>query len=129
MSRRPGNVVRLNLPFPPSVNALWRKGRTGMYRSPSYMTWLNSAGYMLNAQHPGCIDGNYAIRIDLERKDNKRRDCDNFIKACSDLLITHGVITDDSLAEMVTVRWSPRVTGCRVSVRAVAAAPKKARAA
>jgi Holliday junction resolvase RusA-like endonuclease len=120
MSRRPIDTVRLALPFPPSTNALWKKGRTGMYRSPSYKTWLNGAGWKLNEQHPGCVRGDYAIRITLERKDRKRRDADNFVKAVSDLLVTHGVIEDDSFAEMVTIRWSPKVSGCRVVVRSVA---------
>lgn len=107
-------TVTLSLPFPPSVNNLWRRGRTGMYRSPSYMTWLNAAGTMLNAQKPGKIAGHYVIAIELERKDNRRRDCDNLVKAVSDLLEQHGVIENDSLADSLTVAWSPRVSGCRV---------------
>lgn len=117
-------TVRLDLPFPPSINALWRRGRTGMYRSPTYMTWINAAGTALSLQKPGRIDGNYIIALELERKDNRRRDCDNLIKAVSDLLELHGVIEDDCLCEGLTVAWSPRVSGCRVVL--VSAERKKA---
>lgn len=115
------NVVRLDLPFPPSTNALWKKGRAGMYRAPRYMTWINAAGVELKRQKPRAIVGNYAIRIDLERKDKRRRDADNFIKGLSDLLVSHGVVSDDSLAEIVTVRWNTKVSGCRVTLRELAA--------
>ena len=42
--RRPAASVCIDLPYPPSVNALWRKSRTGMTRSPRYQTWFQAAG-------------------------------------------------------------------------------------
>jgi len=113
-------TITLDLPFPPSMNSLWRKGRTGMYRSPRYMEWINAAGWELKRQKPGKIIGDYAIVVSLERKDNRRRDCDNFIKAISDLLVLHGVIEDDSMAQSVTAMWVSDVTGCRVHLASVA---------
>lgn len=123
--KRPvADSVRLDLPFPPSVNALWKRGRTGMYRSPSYMTWINAAGWELNRQRPGCIIGPYSLLIAVERRDNRRRDIDNLVKSISDLLQQHGVIENDSLAQSVTALWADDVKGCRVVITSV-----KARAA
>ncbi len=115
-----GEPIRIDLPFPTSTNKLWKRGRTGMYRSPEYMTWINAAGWQLATQKPGCITGNYVIRIDLERRGRKRIDAGNFEKSVSDLLVKHGVITDDSYAERITIGWSDRVSGCRVTLREVA---------
>lgn len=124
-ARRIQPAVSIDLPFPPSMNALWKKGRTGMYRSPRYMSWIRDAGCQLELQKPGCIAGNYVIAVQLERKDNRRRDADNFLKAVSDLLVMHGVLTDDALAEAVMAMWSPTVKGCRVVVTAVNPLAKK----
>jgi Holliday junction resolvase RusA-like endonuclease len=111
--------VTITLPFPPSMNRLWKRGTTGMYRSPRYMSWIRAAGQELELQRPGCIAGNYIIVIQLERKDNRNRDADNFLKACSDLLQQHGVIENDALAESVTAMWVPGIKGCRVTLTAV----------
>jgi len=115
-------VVRLKLPYPPSANSLWKySGRSGVYRSPRYMQWLTAAGWEIKAQKPGHIRGNYFLRVDVERKDRRRRDIDNLIKSVSDALVQNGVVTDDSLAERITIGWSDKVSGCRVTVRELAA--------
>jgi Holliday junction resolvase RusA-like endonuclease len=118
-ARKAQPKIELRLPFPPSVNALWKHGGlTGVYRSPRYMSWLNVAGNELNRQKPGCITGSYRIRITLGRRDAKRRDQDNFAKAISDLLVHHHVVSDDSLATSTTIDWSDRIDGCRVILTA-----------
>ena len=119
------DAISIELPFPPSVNALWRRGRSGMYRAPRYMTWINAAGWQLKGQRPGRISGDYILVIQLERRDRRKRDADNFIKAVSDLLVSHGVIEDDALAQSVTAIWSDNIKGCRVVVTPV---PTSARA-
>lgn len=119
------DTVKLDLPMPPSVNALWRKGRSGMYRSPSYMTWINAAGTLLNTQRPGRIEGDYVLVLKLQRKNDRKRDADNFLKAVSDLLVLHGVVADDSLAQAVTAMWSPGVVGCQVVVTAIPSVASK----
>jgi crossover junction endodeoxyribonuclease RusA len=118
-SRKAQPVVTLTLPYPPSQNHIWKRGRTGMYRAPRYMSWLTAAGYALSAQHPGCIRGDYRIKITLGRPDKRRRDLDNTEKVVSDLLVRHGVIEDDSKAVQISLAWSDRIEGCRVSLKAV----------
>lgn len=118
--------VTLHLPFPPSVNHIWKHGAKGKgYRSPRYVSWANIAGLELNAQKPGCITGDYRIRLTLGRPDRRRRDQENFIKAVSDLLVEHGVIEDDSLAVVTTIAWSDRIEGCRVTLKAVSPLAKR----
>lgn len=115
-ARPAANVVALYLPYPTSVNRLWRKTATGVYRSPEYGTWFRAAGNELNAQNPGKVSGPYELRIVLGRPDRRRRDLDNTVKAISDLLVTHGVIGDDSEAIKITLEWSDAITGAHVFV-------------
>lgn len=111
--------IALMLPFPPSVNSLWKHGgRTGVYRSPRYMLWLNVAGQEINRQRPGCITGAYKIKLVLGRPDRKKRDQENCLKAVSDLLVAHRVVEDDSKAVSTTVEWSDHLDGCKVTLTA-----------
>jgi Holliday junction resolvase RusA-like endonuclease len=112
--------IRLDLPFPPSVNHIWKHGGKGKgYRSERYVQWARVAGTLLNAQRPGRIDGPYRLKLLLARPDNRRRDLDNFLKSVSDLLVEHHVVDDDSLAEQVAIGWSSRIEGCRVTLTPV----------
>lgn len=103
--------LRLMLPTPPSSNALFANskttGRKGRTLTQSYRDWIKDAGVMLQAQHVGRIMGTYEISISIPRSEGKRHlDLGNCEKAISDLLVKHGVIEDDSLAEMITIYWS-----------------------
>lgn len=95
----------VDLPFPPSVNHIWRKGRSGFHKSAKYKAWLEEAGKELLRQRPQKISGEYRIRFCLTPPDKRRRDQDNYIKAVSDLLVQHGVIDDDSFAIETVIKW------------------------
>ena len=49
------------------------------------------------------------------RPDKRRRDVANYEKAVSDILVTAGVIEDDSLIEEITLRWAD-VEGVEVTI-------------
>lgn len=115
-TRPSANVVVLHLPHPTSTNRLYRKTSTGVHRSPAYATWFRAAGNELNAQHPGKVSGPYELRISLGRPDRRRRDLDNIVKAISDLLVSHGVVSDDSEAIKITLEWSDAIFGAHVFV-------------
>lgn len=128
--RKPVRRVDIDLPFPPSINSLWRrakkgvtaagKKRQGMIRSDRYATWARSAGIYINEQRPGRIVGAFTAHILIERKaDRTRRDVDNLSKAIFDCLQEHGIIEDDSLAWQVTIGWSHDVHGARVVLEKV----------
>jgi Holliday junction resolvase RusA-like endonuclease len=111
-------IVSIRLPYPTSCNRLWRRTSTGVHRAPAYATWFRAAGNELNAQHPGRIRGPYALTVSLGRPDRRRRDLDNTIKAISDLLVTNGVIDDDSEAVRITLQWVP-VDGANVLIETI----------
>lgn len=100
------DTVEVDLPMPPSVNALWRSGRgRKVYRSPKYTAWLKEAGWEIQRQRHGKIDGPYRADIILRPKTNRRRDADNFAKAVLDLLGAHSLTDDDSLCVAPRPRW------------------------
>lgn len=114
--------ITLDLPYPVSVNAIWRQGRRHVHKSQRYQEWITQAGLALIAQRPklACraISGPYIMVLEVARPDKRRRDLWNLEKAVSDLLVLHKVIDDDHLCELGSIRWSNRIpTGtCRVTV-------------
>ena len=116
---RNSTAIELSLPFPPSVNALWRSNRGRVHKSERYVKWLRDAGYIALSQHPGGIIGKYKISIQAKRPDKRRRDLDNLLKPLSDLLVSVGVIEDDSDCEMISARWVTVGEGVVVRVERV----------
>ena len=118
--RREVDSVEIDLPMPPSVNALFaNKPGKGRIKTKAYKAWLEEAGLILNCQRPGRIAGRYSIHIQVRRLP-KMSDLANREKATSDLLVKHGVIEDDSLAERVMIEWSDSILGARVFVERAA---------
>lgn len=113
-------TLRIELPFPISVNALYRvfKGRPVL--SPRYRKWRAEAGWQLKAQTKARIAGPVHIRIALKAPDRKRRDADNLSKGVVDLLVQHGIIeADDSrIVLWVHPEWVEDGPPCTVIVTA-----------
>jgi hypothetical protein len=112
-------VTVINLPFPVSVNAMFADGKTRRHKSQKYCDWIVEAGYRLNRQKPTPIKGQVSIRYDLqEAEDQWLRDCFNFEKGVTDLLVTHGIIEADhrKILRGGEVWWNPDVEGVRVTI-------------
>ena len=86
----------ITLPFPPSVNSLWRTWRGRVHCSKRYATWRENAGWELVTQRPKPITGPVSVTIAAGRPDRRRRDVDNLPKAILDLMVAHRLIDDDS---------------------------------
>lgn len=116
----PTTVIRL--PMPPSVNDMYfnNKNARGRGRVPSklYEKWKIDAGWELKAQHVKPTEGQVHIKIDLD--DTRRGDADNRAKPVLDLLVSHGIIKNDSkkFVQRVSIGWEA-VSGCRVSIQQV----------
>lgn len=111
-------MIRLELPFPPTVNNLFinaAKGR-GRFPSPQYKLWRKIAGEMILAQGRHSIRGRVTLSIAIARPDRRRRDISNLIKAVEDLLVEMGVIEDDSLVERLSIQWIEAGPACAVII-------------
>lgn len=111
--------IYLALPFPPSVNGIWRGGKGGRhFISPNYKAWRQEAALRARLQSKQHISGPYALQVNLVRPDKRKRDLDNHgLKAVSDLLVHCGFITDDSEAQYIELRWCERGPPCWVAIR------------
>ena len=108
------------MPFPPSINRLYRAVGGRSILSEAYRRWKLEAGWALAAQHPKRVFGPVAVTVELCAPDKRRRDADNAgTKAVLDLLVAHQIIeADDSrFLREVTARWVDSGAPCTVTVR------------
>lgn len=99
-------MIRLHLPFPPSVNSAYANGgnKRGRHKTAQYVDWIKEASTAVKASHRQGLD-NYSPAICLQRPDKRQRDLGNYEKAVSDFLVMHGVVKDDHLCERLTMTW------------------------
>lgn len=118
----PESIVRLSLPMPPSANNAFInvKGR-GRVRSENYRKWADHAGWLVKAQRPKPFNVPVKIRIEIKPENNRAFDLDNRTKAVLDLLVTHGVLHDDSnkWVRGVTIEQVDEGAPCTVEVEAI----------
>lgn len=111
--------LRLALPYPPSLNAIFRQFN-GAHLSEDYRKWRDAAGWALKGQKPAKFSGPVAVSVSLVPPDKRRRDLDNVgFKAVIDLLVKHGVIeADDSrIVRRIEAEWAREGEPCVVTVR------------
>lgn len=100
--------IVVHLPFPPSVNHIWKPRAGGSYLSKQYSSWKTLAGqeWLLQKKNqPRTILGPYSAILILVKPDQRRRDLDNHSKCVKDFAVQHGLIEDDSLCEKLYIRW------------------------
>ena len=101
--------LTIDLPFPPSVNAVWRSNRGRVHRDKKYSAWESDAwGHWLQqkpTQKLKSIEGHYALKIILNPPDKRRRDLGNYDKALSDFLQTAGIVHNDCLCLDLHIVW------------------------
>ena len=96
--------MRISLPFPPPSNNLFVNIKRGRAKSQRYKDWISIASTRIKDSHRQAI-GPYSMTILLRRPDKRKRDIANLEKAVSDLLVSHGVLQDDSLCERLLMQW------------------------
>jgi crossover junction endodeoxyribonuclease RusA len=111
--------IKLILPFPPSVNRLWRTTKTGgVHRSTEYSGWRKHAEWASVTQVKGQkITGKYTLEITAVKPDKRRRDLGNLEKAVSDLLQKVKLIEDDYLCQDIRLRWAKSGPECLIIIK------------
>lgn len=110
-------TIDVTLPLPPSVNgSYFNAPGFGRAKSKKLLTWCRDTGWLLKQTYCGGLSGRWALVVEVPKK--MRGDVDNRIKAVSDLLVSHGVVTDDKHAFFMGAVRSDRVPDgmCRVTV-------------
>ena len=108
-------IVTIDLPFPPSVNRIWRIGinrKTGkrfIHRSKRYVSWLKQANLEWMAQKPRgpfkTITTPFKTHLKLSRPDKRRRDDGNYHKVVMDWAQRAQIIKDDCLSLETRIGW------------------------
>jgi crossover junction endodeoxyribonuclease RusA len=114
-------MIRIELPFPPSMNRLWRATKGGgVYRSPKYVEWRNVAVWSIAAQAKGQkIAGPFKLTMLVVEPDKRRRDLDNLLKASLDALACAGIIENDWYCRWIEARWVEDGVPCTVTLESL----------
>jgi len=115
-------INQVDLPMPPSVNALWRTGRGRVYRSLPYRRWMLSADTHCIANKTmrriKKIAGHFDALIMFDRsRARAHSDLDNRAKAVLDWAASRDLIANDKHCQALTMVWTPREDapdGCRL---------------
>lgn len=111
----------LQLPVPPSVNALYGNNKRGTgkgrYKTPAYRSWVAQADlwYLTQKRDVRPVTGPAMVEIRLPLF--VRGDCSNRIKAAEDWLVSRQLTSDDRLNRKVSIEFAA-VSCCEITVRA-----------
>ena len=99
-------MIRLHLPFPPSVNTAYANGgnKRGRHKTAKYVDWIKEASTRVKHSDRQGL-GPYDLSICLEAPDRRARDLGNYEKAVSDFLVMHGIVSDDSKSRRILLTW------------------------
>jgi len=106
-------VIELSVPFPPTMNTIWRSYKGRNILSKPYRAWRELAAVQIDHQMHGQtpITGPYHMVVEYDRPDKRGRDISNYIKALEDSLVLCRVIRDDSDCLSLMLKWSDRKPG------------------
>lgn len=110
--------MNFTIPHPPSVNHYYRivggnaliseEGRT-------YRRNVHAALYLLAPKEP--MAGKLTVTILWTPPDNRRRDCDNILKAALDSMQHAGLYVDDSQIVELSIKKMPPVKPGRLDIQ------------
>jgi Holliday junction resolvase RusA-like endonuclease len=113
-------VIQTLLPYPPSVNAIWRySGKGRAYLTPEAKTWKAAAAWAVKGtllKGSTAVLGPFHAYIEVGRPDKRKRDLDNLLKVCLDAAKDGGAIRDDSDAQSISARWVDDLKGVRITI-------------
>jgi crossover junction endodeoxyribonuclease RusA len=121
--RAAGRCLSLRLPYPPSVNHIWRRVGPRTVISREGRRYRTDVCAALAAMRVARMDGRLAVRVTVCPPDNRRRDLDNVQKALLDALAKGGAYGDDSQIDRLEVDRGPVVSGGMVEVQVREIAP------
>lgn len=105
-----GSLMHQLLPYPPSVNSVWRVGPNGIYLTGEGYAYRRAVVQAV-AAHRNALGIEHAIKlvVKIYPPDKRRRDIDNIFKSLLDALMAAKVYADDSLIKCLDVEMCERV--------------------
>lgn len=96
-------MLRITLPYPPSVNRYWRHVGSRVLVSKGGREYRSIVNDIMQRQKVKKHDGELIVDIRLIPADRRRRDVDNSLKALLDAMQAGGAYDDDSQIVRLTV--------------------------
>lgn len=119
----------LTLPWPPSVNHIWRmvtiKGNARMLVSKEGRKYRATVGRIVMAaialgrNDSAALEGCIAVEIEAFPPDRRARDLDNTLKALLDAIKHAGVIIDDCYIDEIRIRRGPVRLGGSIEIKLI----------
>lgn len=110
-------MILLNLPYAPSVNTYWRRGRFTTYLSPAGRDYKTAvAEYVIESNVPKLGDARMKMTLVIRPRSKRIFDIDNLAKAVLDSLCNAGVYDDDSQVDELHILRGEPIKGGRIVV-------------
>ena len=112
------NTLKLELPWPPSVNRYWRHNRGRTHISAEGRRYrADVAAIIMAGMHQGLpFEGSVRLVGVMHPPDRRRRDLDNLLKAIFDALEFACVVKDDSQVVDIHIRFAKPEKGGKITL-------------
>lgn len=108
-------MIRIELPWPPSVNRYYRTWRGRMLISEHGREYRQQVKQLLG-RLDCCQTGRLRLHVEFCPPDRRRRDLDNLFKGLLDAMVHGGLMVDDEQIDDLRGVRGPVVAGGRVLV-------------
>lgn len=118
-------MIELTLPFPPAVNNITAVVRGRKITSKRGRQYREDAVAAIQSQYQGTpLSGRLAVTLTLIPPCRRKRDIDNYSKACLDAITAAGVWMDDEQVDQLTIIRGDQAKGggCVVEIVEIAEA-------
>lgn len=110
-------MIWINLPYAPSVNTYWRRGKFSTYLSPKGREYKKLVADIISETNvPKLGDARLKVTLVIRPRSKRIFDIDNCVKAVLDSLCEAGVFDDDSQVDDLHVMRGEFFKGGRVVV-------------
>lgn len=111
-------MITLTLPWPPSVNRIWRRVGNNTILSAEGRSYRKNVAdiCLVNKVSGRQINSRLSVILDANPPDKRKRDLDNLPKAVFDALTHAGVWEDDSQIDEMIVRRNQSVKGGLITI-------------
>ena len=100
------------LPFPPTVNHIWKSSGKTRYLSKEYEAFLGMVQVIVGRERvPKFGEKRLAVSIKLHGPNKRKYDIDNRVKAVLDSLVRAGVMDDDEQVDSLAVTREEIIKG------------------
>lgn len=109
-------MIKLELPWPPSVNHYWRMGHNRIYLGAEGKRYKAIVNGLVRTARVSPLTGHLGVQMIAHPPDRRRRDLDNLQKCLWDSIGAAGLYEDDSQIKHIAAWMLDPVPGGKVIV-------------